>query len=92
MFTTDHQTDIPSLPIQPVSHLRPLTDPTGRDIVQGYTKLVTDRVDEGWTCYLVTFLFSQFPGPRSAVIGQMRDEAQRVATLLRSAMNSRRLM
>jgi hypothetical protein len=78
MFTTDHQTDIPSLPIQPVSHLHPHIDPTDRHLVQGYTKLVTDRVDEGWTCYLITFLFSQLPGRRSAVIGQMRDEVQRV--------------
>jgi hypothetical protein len=72
MLTTEHQTDIPSPPIQP--HVNSFD----RHLVQGYTKLVTDRVDEGWTCYLVTFLFSQLPGRRPAIIGQMRDEVQRV--------------
>jgi hypothetical protein len=46
--------------------------------VDGYIRLVTDRVRAGWSCNLVTFLFSQLPGPRTAVINRMRDEVQRV--------------
>jgi hypothetical protein len=53
------------------------------DLVDGYTQLVTDRVRAGWPCNLVTFLFSQLPGPRTAVINRMKDEVHRVyATLL----------
>lgn len=44
--------------------------------------MVTDRIDDGWTGHLVTFLFSQLPGTRSAVINQMKDEIQRVYSTL----------
>jgi hypothetical protein len=47
-------------------------------LVDGYTRLITDRVHEGWTYHLVTVLFSQLPGPRGAVINRMKDEVQRV--------------
>jgi hypothetical protein len=53
------------------------------DLVDGYTQLVTDRVRAGWSCHLVTFLFSQLPGTRSTIISRMKDEVHRVyATLL----------
>jgi hypothetical protein len=41
-------------------------------LVDGYTKLVADRVRAGWSCNLVTFLFSQLPGPRPAVVNRMK--------------------
>jgi hypothetical protein len=53
-------------------------DRTNRQNVEGYTQLVLDRVDNGWTCHLLTALFSQLPGPRSAVIHRMMDELHRV--------------
>jgi hypothetical protein len=46
--------------------------------VDGYAQLVIDRVDCGWSCHLMTFPFSQLPGPRGAVIQAMKDELQRV--------------
>jgi hypothetical protein len=52
------------------------------DLVDGYTRLITDRVDDGWSCHLVTILFAQLPGPRSAVISRMKDEVQRVYSTL----------
>jgi hypothetical protein len=52
------------------------------DLVDGYTRLVTDRVLAGWSCHLVTILFSQLPGTRSTVIGYMRDEVQRLYSTL----------
>jgi hypothetical protein len=52
------------------------------DLVDGYTQLVTDRVRAGWSCNLVTFLFSQLPGPRSAVIDRMKDEVHRIFSTL----------
>ncbi len=29
------------------------------DLVDGYTRLVTDRINDGWSCHLMTILFSQ---------------------------------
>jgi hypothetical protein len=40
--------------------------------------MVIDRVDRGWSCHLMTFPFSQLPGPRGAVIQAMKDELYRV--------------
>jgi hypothetical protein len=52
------------------------------DLVDGYTQLVTDRVRAGWSCNLVTFLFSQLPGPRAVVINRMKDEVHRIYSTL----------
>ncbi len=60
----------------------PIGNRVKADIVDGYTQMVTARVRAGWSCHLVTFLFSQLPGTRSAVIGHMRDEVQRVYSTL----------
>ena len=53
-------------------------DPINRQMVTGYTRLVTDRVEDGWTCHLLTATFSQLPGPRAVVIQSMKDELARV--------------
>ena len=50
-------------------------DPVTRQFVGGYTKLVIDRVNDAWSCHLMTFPF--VPGPRAAVIEAMKDELQR---------------
>jgi hypothetical protein len=50
--------------------------------VDGYTQLVTDRVRAGWSCHLVTILFSQLPGTRTAVISRMKDEVHRIYSTL----------
>lgn len=49
-----------------------------KKLVTGYTKLVTDRIHNGWSCYLLTILFSQLPGRREVVINQMKDEVHRI--------------
>ncbi len=51
-------------------------------LVDGYTQLVTDRVRAGWSCNLVTFMFSQLPGSRPAVIDRMKDEVHRIYSTL----------
>jgi hypothetical protein len=51
-------------------------------LLDGYTQLVTDRVRAGWSCHLVTILFSQLPGPRTAVINRMKDEVHRIYSTL----------
>jgi|HubBroStandDraft_5_1064220.scaffolds.fasta_scaffold136735_1 hypothetical protein len=53
-------------------------DPVTRQLVDGFARLVIDRVNDGWSCHLMTFPFVQLPGPRSAVIQAMKDEIQRV--------------
>jgi hypothetical protein len=53
-------------------------DPTNRELVEGFTRMVTDRVNDGWSSHFLTFLFSQLPGPRGAVIQSMKDELHRV--------------
>jgi hypothetical protein len=52
------------------------------DLVDGYTQLVTDKIKAGWSCHLVTILFSQLPGTRSTIISYMKDEVQRVYSTL----------
>jgi hypothetical protein len=51
-------------------------------LLDGYTQLITDRVRAGWSCNLVTFLFSQVPGTRSIINSRMKDEVQRVYSTL----------
>jgi hypothetical protein len=63
-------------------YLSPIGSQAKAILVDGYTQLVTDRVRAGWSWHLVTFLFSQLPGPRSAVIGGMKDEVHRVYSTL----------
>jgi hypothetical protein len=53
-------------------------DPVTRQQVNGFGRLVIDRVNDGWSCHLMTFPFVQFPGPRGAVIQAMKGELQRV--------------
>jgi hypothetical protein len=53
-------------------------DPVTRQLVAGFTQMVTDRVNDGWSCHLMTFPFAQLPGARGAVIQAMKDEIQRV--------------
>lgn len=50
--------------------------------LNGYTQLVTDRIRQNWSCYLVTVLFSQFPGSRPTIISRMKQEVQRVYSTL----------
>ena len=84
MQTTDHQAGNPTPPATHIGQYesRYGVDPINRHLVQGYTEMVTDRIDDGWTGNLVTFLFSQLPGTRSAVINQMKNEIQRVYSTL----------
>jgi hypothetical protein len=60
----------------------PIGSRTKAALVDGYSQMVTDRVRSGWSCDLVTFLFSQLPGPRSAVINRMKDEVHRIYSTL----------
>jgi hypothetical protein len=46
-------------------------DSVNGQLVQGYAEMVTDRVNDGWSCHLLTFMFSQVHGPRYAVLAQM---------------------
>jgi hypothetical protein len=52
------------------------------ELVDGYTRMVTDRTDYGWSRHLMTILFSPLPGPRGAVVERMKDQVQRVYSTL----------
>jgi hypothetical protein len=62
------------------AHVYPTDSKT--TLVDGYTQLVTDRVHAGWSCHLITILFSRLPGPRGSIISRMRDGIQRVYSTL----------
>jgi hypothetical protein len=53
-----------------------------RDLIGGYAQLVRQRMSDGWTCYLVTFVFDRIPGSRDRVMARMRDEVLRVYSTL----------
>lgn len=78
MNITDQQTAYPA-------HTNPYNkryDLSDRDLVQGYREMVTDRIRDGWSCSLLTFLFSHLPGSRPAVLDRMKDDIQRVYSTL----------
>jgi hypothetical protein len=50
--------------------------------LNGYTQLVTDRIKQGWSCYLVTILFQQLPGSTPTIMSRMKQEIQRVYSTL----------
>ena len=62
------------------------TDQTNQHQIQltlnGYTQLVTDRIKQGWSCYLVTILFQQLPGSQPTIISRMKKEIQQVYSTL----------
>jgi len=76
MDTINHSTVHPTIPSSQAYDRRYGMKSADRDLVEGYTELVTDRIKDGWSCNLLTILFTQLPGPRRVVIDQMRDEVQ----------------
>jgi hypothetical protein len=52
------------------------------DWLDGYGQLVDERHRDGWSCYLVTIMFTQLPGAREVVLDRMKDEIQRVYSTL----------
>jgi hypothetical protein len=57
-------------------------DPKNRQLVNGYAQVVIDRVSNGWSCHLMTALFSQLSVKRNEVIHRMMDELHRVYSTL----------
>ncbi|QOZ42187.1 hypothetical protein XH89_00920 [Bradyrhizobium sp. CCBAU 53340] len=48
----------------------------------GYAGLVTDRLDVGWSGYMLTIMFSNITGPSQTVMQRMRDEVARLYSIL----------
>jgi hypothetical protein len=70
-------------PVSPITHRRYLgRSDIQSNLVTGYSRVVSDRVLDGWSCHLMTVVFSQIFGPRTAVIDRMNDEVQRVYSTL----------
>jgi len=52
-------------------------------IGDGYGSMVIERLDQGWTAYIITFMFHSLRGSRASVHRQMEREAERIyATVL----------
>lgn len=92
-IANNHQSTEFNDQVQPTGHTRspneinpdPAPDSSRRPKphwLGGYVQLVRDRVQAGWTCYMVTILFSQLPGPREVILHRMRDEVTRVYSTL----------
>jgi hypothetical protein len=84
-YKTDQHTSETDQPAQSIKSNREIydydricrVDPVNRQFVVGYTQLVSDRMNDGWSCHFITFPFAQLPGPRGAVIQAMNGEIQR---------------
>jgi hypothetical protein len=57
-------------------------NPINRQLVNGYTQVVIDRVSDGWSCHLMTAMFSQLSSKRNEVIDRMMGELNRVYSTL----------
>jgi len=53
-----------------------------QDIVNGFTRMVTDKLADGWSAYLVTVAFRHLPGQRHGVLNRMKDEVTRLYSTL----------
>jgi hypothetical protein len=70
-------------PVSPILPKRYLgRNQSKSSLVAGYSQIITDRVQDGWSCHLVTVMFSQIFGPRAVVMDRMKDEVQRVYSTL----------
>lgn len=70
-------------PVSPILSKRYLgRNQSQSSLVAAYSQMVTDRVQDGWSCHLVTLMFSQIFGPRAVVMDRMKDEVQRVYSTL----------
>ncbi|MET3841940.1 hypothetical protein [Bradyrhizobium sp. OAE829] len=70
-------------PVSPVTH-RGYSGRNGfqSNLVAGYSQIITDRVQDGWSCHLITVMFSQVFGPRAAVLDKVKDQVQRIYSTL----------
>ena len=55
---------------------------TTAQLIDGYTQMVTDHINEGWDSYLLTFMFNQIGGSPRRVGSVMEKEVERVYATL----------
>ena len=51
---------------------------TAAELIDGYTQMVTDRIQDGWSPYLLTFMFHPLNGSPDTIGRQMEREVERV--------------
>lgn len=61
----------------------------GQAIIDGYGRMLSDRIADGWSAYLVTLVFQHFAGARQVVLNRMKDEVQRVYSTLVTKVHKR---
>lgn len=51
-------------------------------LVQGYSQLIREKMDEGKRAYFLNFMFNQLPGSSQTQMGIMKQEVERVHSIL----------
>jgi hypothetical protein len=62
---------------QPTSHFQ-----DREQLVQAYSRLIREKMDEGRDAYFLNFMFNQLPGSRQTWMGIMTQEVERVHSIL----------
>ncbi len=55
---------------------------SNRDLIDGYTQIVMDRLRKGWDPHLLSFMFNQLRVSPQSVARQMERELERIYALL----------
>ncbi len=61
----------------------------GQAIIDGYGQMLSDRLADGWSAYLVSVVFQHLSGSRQVVLNRMKDEVQRVYSTLVTKVHKR---
>ncbi len=56
-------------------------------LTTGFSEIIQDRIDAGYSCDLVTILFNQMNGSQPKLIDQMRDQIQQVYSTFVTRVN-----
>ncbi len=52
------------------------------ELVRGYQEWVQNYVDQGWTPFIISFMFNRLRGSDSSILGQMKREIERAYSRL----------
>jgi len=56
-------------------------------LVAGYSELVTSRIQNGWSCDLLTIVFDQLASQPQSIRSRMRDEIQKIYSIVLTRVN-----
>lgn len=56
-------------------------------LTSGYSEIIEDRFNAGWSCDLLTVLFNRMTGSQPILIDQMKDQVHRIYSTLATRVN-----